>query len=367
MQKPTEALLENFKFEGKLKEIGLNTSGHINGTYVLTYEKDDGKCARYILQRINTTVFTKPVELMENIDKVTKYIRDIAVREGKDPARSTLNIVETADSRLYAVDEDGDYWRAYDFIEGCVAYEKVEKPQDFYKAGVALGIFQKMLAEYPSDQLVETIVNFHNTPSRYNDFREAMRRNTSGRAESVQKERAFFDARKDFYSIVTDGIRDGRIPLRVTHNDTKLSNVLIDGETGEVVCLIDMDTVMPGSALYDFGDSIRFGASTAAEDEPDREKVHFSIDLYREYTNGYLREMKDKLTPDEISLLPESAILMTLECGMRFLADYVNGDIYFSIHRPDHNLDRARNHIKLAYEMEQNIEKMREITNSALK
>lgn len=367
MQRPNEALLKNFKFEGELKDIGLNTSGHINGTYVLEYEKADGKRVRYILQRINTSVFTRPAELMENIDKVTKYIRDIAVREGKDPARSTLSIVETVNGKLYAVDEDGDFWRAYDFIEGCVAYEKVEKPQDFYKAGEALGVFQKMLADYPSEQLVETILNFHNTPSRYEDFRKAVYTNASGRAGSVKEEIAFFDARKDFYGIVTDGIGEGRIPLRVTHNDTKLSNVLIDSETEEVVCLIDMDTVMPGSALYDFGDSIRYGASTAAEDEPDIDKVHFSIDLYREYTNGYLSEMKDKLTSDEISLLPESAILMTLECGMRFLGDYIDGDIYFSIHRPDHNLDRARNHIKLAYEMEQNIEKMREITNSALK
>ena len=193
---------------------------------------------------------------------------------------------------------------------------------------------------------------------RDDDFRRAVREDLSGRRGSVQEEIAFFDARKDFYGIVTDGIADGRIPLRVTHNDTKLNNVLMDSQTDEVVCLIDMDTVMPGSALYDFGDSIRFGTNTAAEDEPDLDKVHFNIDLYREYTNGYLSEMKDKLTPDEIRLLPESAILMTLECGMRFLGDHLNGDVYFSIHRPGQNLDRARTQIKLAYEMERDIDKM---------
>ncbi len=365
MLRPDGELLGRFNFEGKIKSIEVNNSGHINGTYLLTYETDGGRTVKYIFQRINTTVFTRPVELMENINKVTEYIRRRAEEEGKDPARSTLSIVRTKDGMLYTVDADGEYWRAYDFIDGCTAYQMVEKPHDFYNAGVALGIFQKTLADYPSDQLTETIKNFHNTPVRYDDFRRAVREDLSGRRGSVQEEIAFFDARKDFYGIVTDGIADGRIPLRVTHNDTKLNNVLMDSQTDEVVCLIDMDTVMPGSALYDFGDSIRFGTNTAAEDEPDLDKVHFNIDLYREYTNGYLSEMKDKLTPDEIRLLPESAILMTLECGMRFLGDHLNGDVYFSIHRPGQNLDRARTQIKLAYEMERDIDKMRSITKAA--
>ena len=367
MKKPNEALLQNFKFEGAFRKIEINTSGHINGTFQLTYQLPNGTYKKYILQRINTTIFTKPVELMENIDKVTKYIRKIAVEEGKDPERSTLHIIKTRSEDLFYLDPEGEYWRAYDFIDGCVAYDKVEKPKDFYNAGVALGIFQKMLASYPSDQLVETIENFHNTPSRYRDFQKAVQENRSGKRSSLQKEIEFFESRKNFYSIITDRIADERIPIRVTHNDTKLNNVMIDSKTDEVVCLIDMDTVMPGSALYDFGDSIRFGTNTAAEDERDLDKVHFDLDLYREYTNGYLSEMKEKLMPVEIALLPESAILMTLECGMRFLGDHLNGDVYFSVHRPDHNLDRARTQIKLAWEMEQKIEKMREITKSALK
>lgn len=365
MLKPDNELLRKFDFKGTLKNIEINDSGHINGTYQLTYEQSDGRTVKYIMQRINTSVFTKPVELMENIYNVTRYIRAAAEREGRDPARSTLNIVRTTDGMLYSIDSDGEYWRAYDFIEGCVAYQMVEKPRDFYNAGVALGIFQKTLADYPSDELIETIKNFHNTPVRYEDFKRAAAENVSGRKSGVQREIDFFEARSGFYDIVTSKIKDGSIPLRVTHNDTKLNNVLMDSRTDEVVCLIDMDTVMPGSALYDFGDSIRFGTNTAAEDERDLDKVHFNIDLYKEYTNGYLSEMKNTLNPTEIRLLPESAILMTLECGMRFLGDHINGDIYFTVHRPDHNLDRARTQIKLAYEMEQNIGKMREITRAA--
>ena len=365
MQTPNEELLRNFKFEGDLQGFEINTSGHINGTFSLTYKKTDGSIRKYILQKINTSIFTKPVELMHNIDKVTKYIRKIAAEEGKDPERSTLHIIKTVTGELYTIDPDGDYWRAYNFIDGCVAYDKVEKPSDFYNAGVALGIFQKMLDQYPSNELVETIENFHNTPSRYRDFLRAVEEDRVGKCAGVQEEISFFQEREAFYSIITDRIADGSVPLRVTHNDTKLNNVLIDGQTGDVVCLIDMDTVMPGSALYDFGDSIRFGTNTAAEDEPDLGKVHFDLGLYREYTNGYLREMKEKLTETELRLLPESAILMTLECGMRFLGDHLNGDTYFAIHRPDHNLDRARTQIRLAAEMEQNLEKMRAITAEA--
>ena len=367
MQKLDEALFRNFRFEGEFREYEENTSGHINGTYQLTYQQADGSLKKYIVQKINTTIVTKPVELMENIDKVTKYIRSIAAKEGKDPERSTLHIIKTTSGGLFYVDAAGDYWRAYNFIDGCVAYDRVEKPEDFYNAGVALGIFQKMLDCYPSEQLVETIENFHNTPSRYRDFQRAVQEDRAGRRSTVADEIAFFEERQDFYDIITKRLEDGSIPVRVTHNDTKLNNVLIDRKTDEVVCLIDMDTVMPGSALYDFGDSIRFGTNTAAEDERDLEKVRFDLDLYREYTNGYLSEMKEKLMPAELALLPESAILMTLECGMRFLGDHLNGDVYFSIHRPGHNLDRARTQIRLALEMEQNIEKMREITSAACK
>lgn len=366
MKSLNKEIIDKFDFKGSYVGYDNKKTGLINGTFTLLFKEDDGTDKKYILQRINTGVFKEPAALMENIEKVTKYIQKIAVSQGKNPARSTLNIIRTKADELYYVDADGDYWRAYDFIEGCITCDKVEKPEDFYSAGVALGIFQKTLAEYPSEELVETIKNFHNTPSRYGDFCKAIEENRAERKDSVGEEIAFFKAREGFYSIVTDGIANGTVPLRVTHNDTKFNNVMLDKETGEVVCLIDLDTVMPGSALYDFGDSIRSGTNTAAEDEVNLDKICFDMELFEAYVNGYLCEMRDYLTDTEKRLLADSAILMTLECGMRFLTDYLNGDTYFSVKRINHNLDRARNQIKLVCEMEKNIEKMRRIVNSAL-
>lgn len=366
MSFPKEGIIDKFDFSGSYVGYDDKKTGLINGTFTLIFKGACGTEKKYILQKINTSVFKEPAALMENIEKVTKYIQKMAVAQGKNPARSTLNVIKTKDGKLYYVDDEGAYWRAYDFIEGCITCDKVEKPEDFYSAGVALGIFQKTLDSYPSEELAETIKNFHNTPSRYGDFCKAIEENRAGRKDSVEDEIAFFKARESFYGIVTDGIENGDIPLRVTHNDTKFNNVMLDKETGEVVCLIDLDTVMPGSALYDFGDSIRSGTNTAAEDEVDLEKVCFDAELFEAYVNGYMSEMREYLTDTERRLLADSAILMTLECGMRFLADYLNGDIYFSTKRVNHNLDRARNQIKLACEMEKNIEKMRRIVNSAL-
>lgn len=360
------SIINNFDFEGDFVSVDTQKSGLINGTFTLKYVLPSGDICKYILQKINTSIFTEPVALMENIDKVTKHIRTKAVKTGKDPQKSTLNIIKTKTGELFYVDEEGAYWRAYDFIEGCTTYNKVNKPEDFYKAGVALGEFQKSLDDYPADELVETIKNFHNTPSRYRDLCKAVEEDRAGRGNLVQKEIEFFNSRKAFYSIVTDGIENGSIPVRVTHNDTKFNNIMLDEKTGDVVCFIDLDTVMPGSALYDFGDSIRSGANLASEDEKNPENVKFGIELFDIYVKGYLSCMKDSLTPTEIRLLPESAILITLELAMRFLTDYLNGDTYFKITRPEQNLDRARCQMKLAYDMEQNIEKMRKLVELAL-
>lgn len=364
----TVDIINSFDFEGKYDGFTTLRSGLINCTYALSFVKGDGAVRRYVLQRINTEVFKEPVALMENIDRVTRFIRNKASKFGGDIARCTLNIIKTKKGNLYHIDAEGGYWRAYDYLEGCVCYNSVERPSDFYNAGVALGIFQKTLNDYPCEELVETIKNFHNTPSRFADFCKAVEENRGGRRDSVTAEIDFFMNRKDFYSVVVDGIAAGRIPVRVTHNDTKFNNVMMDKASGEVVCLIDLDTVMPGSALYDFGDSIRSGTNTAAEDETDLDLVHFNIELFEAYVRGYLGEMGAHLTSTEIALLPEAAVLLTLECGMRFLADYLNGDIYFSVdkNKPCHNLDRARTQIKLAEEMEANIEKMRRIVDSAL-
>lgn len=366
MNEPNEAILKHFLFNGKFESIEDNKSGLINSTYILNYIDDNSNKRRYILQSINTNIFKNPLELMQNIYNVTEHIKSVTLEKGKDASRITLTIIKTTDDKFFYKDADGVYWRAYNFIEGAVAYNKIERKEHFFSAGVALGQFQKNLENYPIDKLYETIANFHNTPMRFKSLCKAIAENKANRRDLVACEIKFFEDREDFYSIIIDEMSKGTIPLRVTHNDTKINNVMIDTETEEAVCLIDLDTVMPGSALYDFGDSIRFGTNTTVEDDSKLENVKFNEELFASYTQGYLSEMKENLTDMEIMLLPESAILMTLECGMRFLTDYLEGDVYFGISRENHNIDRARNQIKLAIEMENNIEKMRSIVKAAL-
>ncbi len=255
-----------FKIEGKIVGIDKIENGHINATYVIACEREDGTAVRYILQIINTKVFTKPVELMENVKNVTEYLRRVIAADGGDANRETLTLIETLDGGCFHVDDLGNYWRMYNFIEHATSYQTVERPILFENAAKAFGHFQKQLADYPADTLHETIEKFHDTVKRFHDFEEAVARDAVGRAASVQKEIAFYLAHKDVCGTITEKIASGDIPLRVTHNDTKLNNIMIDNDTDEGICIIDLDTVMPGSALYDFGDSIRFGASSAAED-----------------------------------------------------------------------------------------------------
>ena len=344
---------EGFETEGRIVKLSPLGEGHINRTYKVTCALADGGTKKYVFQRINTKIFRKPVELMDNVVRVTEHIRSKAAAEGRDPERSTLRFVPARAGGYLVIDEQGEYWRAYVFIDDCVVYQQVEKTEDFYKAGVALGRFQQMLADFPADELDETIPNFHNTVSRFADFQRIVSADPVRRLESCIDEVRFVQAREDYCGRVLRRIDSGEVPVRVTHNDTKLNNVLMDKATGEVLCLIDLDTVMPGSALYDFGDSIRFGASSAAEDEPDLSKVHFVPELYDAYREGYLSEVGGVLTTAELELLPFSAILMTYECGMRFLGDYIDGDNYFAVARPAHNLDRARTQFWLVAEMEQ--------------
>ena len=344
---------EGFETEGRIVKLSPLGEGHINRTYKVTCALADGGTKKYVFQRINTKIFKKPVELMDNVVRVTEHLRAKAAAEGRDPERSTLRFVPARAGGYLVIDEQGEYWRAYVFIDDCVVYQQVEKTEDFRKAGVALGRFQKMLSDFPADELDETIPNFHNTVSRFADFRRIVSADPVGRKESCAEEVRFVLEREDYCGRVLRRIDSGEVPVRVMHNDTKLNNVLMDRETGEVLCLIDLDTVMPGSALYDFGDSIRFGASSAAEDETDLSKVHFVPELYDAYREGYLSEVGDVLTPAELELLPFSAVLMTYECGMRFLGDYIDGDNYFAVARSTHNLDRARTQFRLVAEMEQ--------------
>lgn len=344
----------NFKYEGKLIQCRPYGSGHINDTFLLVYEIGEMGRLKVILQRMNTEVFTAPEELMENILHVTSYLKERIAENSGDPERETLNVIPAKDGKAYYKDSEGNYWRSYKFITGATSYDKVEKPADFYESAVAFGNFQRLLADFPAETLHETIKGFHDTRARFAVFEQAVKEDVMGRASSVEKEIEFVRAReKSIANYFSELLEKGELPLRVTHNDTKLNNIMIDDKTGRGICVIDLDTVMPGLAMNDFGDSIRFGASTAAEDERDLSLVSCSMELFDIYARGYIEGCGGKLTDREILELPMGAKTMTYECGMRFLTDYLQGDTYFKIHRKDHNLDRCRTQFKLVADMEQ--------------
>ena len=342
-----EEAIAQFATTGVLTEQKPYGNGHINDTFLLVYQLPEGIKKQYILQRMNHDIFKKPRELMENIVHVTGYLREAIIAQGGDPERETLNVVKTRGGENYYLDDGGNYWRMFLFIERTVCLEKVESAKDFYDSAVAFGNFQRMLADYPAGNLYETIPNFHHTPSRFQAFRKAVAEDKMGRAALVREEIAFALARERDTCVLTDLLAAGQLPLRVTHNDTKLNNILFDEESRKALCIIDLDTVMPGLSHYDFGDSIRFGASTGEEDEKDLSKIEMDLSLYEIFTKGYLEGCGGRLTDKEIEMLPMGAKLMTYECGIRFLADYLEGDVYFKIHRDGHNLDRARTQFKL--------------------
>ena len=352
-----------FDFEGEPIDAKPYGCGHINDTYCVCCQREGKPQRRYILQRVNSHVFKDVPALMENMIAVTSYQREEVLKEGGDPDRECLTLIPTKAGEMYYQDPEGGYWRAFIFIENAITYQTAERPEHFYYSGCAFGKFQRLLAGYPSATLHETIPHFHDTASRYRDFEAAVAENKTGRAAEVADEIAFIRARKDDCSILVDLLAKGELPLRVTHNDTKLNNVMLDDVTGKPVCVIDLDTVMPGLSLYDYGDSMRFGTNPAAEDEKDLSKVYCDLDLFEQYTKGFLEECGGMLTDKEKDLLPLSAKLMTLECGMRFLADHIAGDTYFKIHREGHNLDRCRTQLKLVADMEQKMDRMKAIVD----
>ena len=339
-------------------------NGHINDTLCVTVSAAQGQ-RRFIMQRVNRYVFQKPEEVIRNIEQVTEYLRGIIAAEGGDPQRETLTLVRTKDGKAFTYDEDGELWRMYLFIEDTISRDLPDTTELFALSGEAFGRFQRQMGGFPAASLVESIPDFHNTPVRYAQLMDAVARNASGRLGEVEEELAFCRAREKDTHALLDALAAGEIPLRVTHNDTKLNNVLLDARTGRGVCVIDLDTVMPGLAAYDFGDSIRFGANTAEEDERDLSKVQFSLPMYEAFTRGFLSEAGRVMSRREIELLPMGAKLMTLECGMRFLADHLNGDKYFRIHRPGHNLDRARTQFALVRHMEENWDAMLDVVRKA--
>ena len=346
--------IDGFKLPGELKECIRYGSGHINDTYRLTYETPQGT-KRYILQRMSKSIFKKPVELMENVSGVTAWLRKKIIENGGDPERETLTLVKSNDGLPYFVDSTGEYWRVYLFIEGATCYDAVKDDNDFYQSAVAFGHFQRLLADYPAETLHETIKDFHNTPDRLEKFKKAVAEDICGRAASVQKEIDFILEREELTHALYDLQLDGRLPLRVTHNDTKLNNIMIDDETGKAICVINLDTVMPGLTANDFGDSIRFGASTALEDEQDLSKVSCDLHLFDVYARGFIEGCGGALTDLEIDMLPMGAILMTFENGIRFLTDHLEGDHYFHIHREGHNLDRCRTQLTLVKDMQEKL------------
>lgn len=350
-------LVMQFQVEQEVASVEPYGSGHINHTYLA--QMSEGK--KYILQGINTTIFKDTDQLMENILNVTSYLRQEIERTGGDPKRETLTVVLTKDGKSYFTDEDGSKWRVYEFIEGAQTFDAVESDEDFYQSAVAFGRFQAMLANFPADTLHETIPQFHDTAKRYRDFEKAVEADVKGRAAKVEKEIAFVREHSGEVSMLHDMLAKGELPLRVTHNDTKLNNIMIDADSHKAICVIDLDTVMPGLSAHDFGDAIRFGANTAAEDEPDASKVSLSLKLFEIYVKGFLEGCGGRLTENEIKALPMGAKMMTLECGMRFLADYLEGDVYFKTSREDHNLDRCRTQFALVADMEKKWQQMCEL------
>lgn len=316
--------------------------GHINKTYRIV---TNWGCM-YELQKMNRHVFADIPALMENIGAVTRY----AAQRVHHPMEA-LRLVPTLDGKDWYEDEDGNCWRMYHHVENSICFQRPSSTVDFYESAKAFGSFQEMMAGFPAERLHETIVDFHNTPVRYSQFRRALEADKLGRAKEVGEEIRFFLEREQDADLIVKLLAEGALPLRVTHNDTMLNNVLFDRTSRKAVCVIDLDTVMPGSSVYDFGDAIRFGANTAAEDEKDSSKAGLDLEMYRAYLRGYL-EACPSLTECERKHLPHGARLITLECGLRFLTDYLNGDVYFATARPEHNLDRCRTQIGLVMDME---------------
>lgn len=343
-------IIENFNIPGEILTSEKYGNGHINDTY-LVVARNSNENTRYILQRINNKIFPNVAMLMRNQELVTKHIAQKLFQEPNFDKRLLLNIVYTKSGDCF-LEKDEQFYRCYEFIEGGECLEIITKPEEFYLSGLAFGRFQRLLDGFNAENLYDVIENFHNTIERFKQLEDAIALNLAGRKNECESITNEFLKRKSYANIIVDALASGDIPSRVTHNDTKLNNVLIDLEKGIPLAVIDLDTVMSGSIVYDFGDSIRYGANKGAEDEQDLEKVGFDMELFKAFAKGFVNESKSILTKNEIKNLAFGAILMTYECGMRFLADHLNGDKYFKVHRQNHNLDRAKTQLKMVQDME---------------
>lgn len=347
-EKALQQVSRQFQIYGEILHAELCKIGHINETYTATYDQG-GVHVRYVHQKINQTVFRKPREVMENVMRVTGHIRRrLEAEDAADVTRRVLTIVPTRDGKSFYRDEgDGDYWRTFVFVERVQTFEAVETPEQAFQAARAFGRFQEQLVDLPGGRLHETILDFHNTRKRFEALRQAVREDHSNRAASAKKEIQFALEQEKIVDVILKALKAGRIPERVTHNDTKFNNVMLDVATGEAMCVVDLDTVMPGCVLYDFGDMVRTTTSPTLEDELDLSKVEMRLPMFKALARGYLETAGGFLTKAERDLIAFSGKLITYTIGIRFLTDYLNGDTYFRVHRPRHNLDRCRTQFKL--------------------
>lgn len=360
MDYPISTIVGQFNVAGTLASVTQIPNGHINDTFVVALNEQKNKKA-YLLQRINHFVFQNVQGLMNNILTVTHYLQETLIYAKKDPFRHGMTFLLThSECPFYFEPTTQSYWRLSHYIDGIV-FNKVEQVEDFHQCGIAFGQFQRMLDQFDASKLIETIPSFHNTQVRFDAFLKAIEKDQANRVDTVKTEIEFLIKNKEYASMIVDAISEGKVPLRVTHNDTKLNNVIFDKMTREAICVVDLDTIMPGSLLYDFGDAIRYGANTASEDELDLSKVDIDLTLFDAFTKGFIQEVGAVMSDGEIALLAVSPIVLTYELALRFLTDYLNGDTYFKIHHPQHNLDRTRVQIALVIAMEAKLKAMQAI------
>lgn len=354
-------VLSNFAIAGEFVDATPYGNGHINDTFACRFRQESG-VRRYILQRINHHVFTKPDELMDNISRVTTHVRaKLVAGNGHDADRESLCLVPTHEGQSYYLAPDPSYWRSFNFVEDATTHDVVTDIRLAYEAARAFARYQKQLVDLPGSRLYETIPGFHYSPKRFADLQAAIDKDPLGRAKDCRAEIRFALAREDITGVIVSGLEDGSIPERITHNDTKINNVLIDNDSGKGICVIDLDTVMPGSVLYDFGDQVRTAAGRFEENERDLSQVFLDLERFEALVRGYLEEAREFLVPAELDLLAFCGRLLTYECGIRFFADHLLGDEYFKIERPGENLDRARTQFAFVRDMERHEAEMAQI------
>lgn len=358
-------ICNQFQINGEFKDYTTFNSGHINSTFLLNFDCD-GKQKEYVLQKINKNVFKNPEQVMENISNVTNYIKDKIKSQGGSASRKVLHFLKSNNDKYYSTDSNGEYWRMYKFVNNSITFNNPNL-KTLNETGKAFGDFQNMLSDYPIEDLNIIIPHFHNTENRYKIFEQVLNADEYSRAEDAQNEIYEYLKLKNIACKMYRMQKNGELDLRVTHNDTKSNNVLFDSNTGEYLCVIDLDTVMPGLIGFDFGDAIRFGASTASESETNLDSVGLDLQKFQAFTQGFLSSVGNSLTKNEINTLSLGAITMTVECGLRFLTDYLDGDNYFKIDYPEHNLNRSKCQLKLAQSMIQNYNKMQEIVKECVK